>query len=50
MYSQKPEQDEWGSGLEAMTSALKLQKSVNQSLIDLYKIAGSKNDVHVSVR
>ncbi|BFZ05201.1 hypothetical protein BsWGS_08240 [Bradybaena similaris] len=41
----KPEVDSWGTGLEAMMSALKLEKHVNQSLIELHNIAESKNDV-----
>jgi len=40
----KLEQDAWGSGLEAMQAALTLEKSVNQSLLDLHAIAGSHND------
>jgi ferritin heavy chain len=40
----KPERDEWGSGLEAMQAALALEKSVNQSLLDLHAIADSKKD------
>ncbi|XP_076451123.1 soma ferritin-like [Babylonia areolata] len=40
----KPDHDEWGSGLEAMTAALQLEKSINQSLIDLHHLAGSHND------
>ncbi|CAL1538281.1 unnamed protein product [Lymnaea stagnalis] len=43
----KPELDEWGNGLEAMSSALKLEKSVNQSLLDLHKVAEGKNDVQL---
>eukprot|EP00493_Phyllostaurus_siculus_P016533 UN16781 len=34
---QKPEKDEWGSGLEAMQAALELEKHVNQALLDLHK-------------
>merc|ERR1711982_319664 len=37
----KPERDEWGSGLEAMQAALALEKSVNQSLLDLHGVADS---------
>lgn len=44
---QKPERDEWGSGLEAMQAALTLEKNVNQSLLDLHKVAESQNDVHL---
>ena len=43
----KPAKDEWGSGLEAMQAALELEKSVNQSLLDLHKIADSHNDYQV---
>lgn len=45
---QKPERDEWGSGLEAMMCALQLEKNVNQALLDLHKIASEKVDPHVS--
>lgn len=47
-FVQKPERDEWGSGLEAMTCALQLEKNVNQALLDLHKIASEKVDPHVS--
>ncbi|ESO89336.1 hypothetical protein LOTGIDRAFT_183389 [Lottia gigantea] len=40
----KPERDEWGSGLEAMQVALQLEKSVNQSLLDLHAVAEKHND------
>jgi len=43
----KPERDEWGTGLEAMEAALALEKSVNQSLLDLHKLADSHNDVQM---
>lgn len=43
----KPESDEWGNGLEAMTSALKLEKSVNQSLLDLHAVAEKNKDVQL---
>lgn len=46
--SQKPERDEWGSGLDALECALQLEKSVNQSLLDLQKMASEHNDPHVS--
>ena len=45
---QRPERDEWGSGLEAMKIALSLEKSVNQCLTDLRRLAESKGDVQVS--
>lgn len=41
---QKPEKDEWGTGLEALQTALDLEKRVNQSLLDLHGLAGSHND------
>jgi ferritin heavy chain len=44
---QKPDRDDWGSGLEAMTAALQLEKSINQSLLDLHKLADSKTDPQV---
>ncbi|XP_043923370.1 ferritin heavy chain [Protopterus annectens] len=44
---QKPERDEWGNGLEAMECALALEKTVNQSLLELHKLASDKNDPHL---
>ena len=44
---QKPSNDEWGNGLEAMQVALQLEKSVNQSLLDLHKIADGHGDAQV---
>ncbi|XP_051678979.2 ferritin, mitochondrial-like [Oryctolagus cuniculus] len=43
----KPEYDDWGSGLNAMECALHLEKSVNQSLLELHKLATDKNDPHL---
>uniref|UniRef100_A0A8C6SY18 Ferritin n=1 Tax=Neogobius melanostomus TaxID=47308 RepID=A0A8C6SY18_9GOBI len=43
----KPERDEWGSGLEAMQCALKLEKTVNQALLDLHKLAADHVDPHM---
>lgn len=40
----KPERDEWGSGQDAMETALALEKNVNQSLLDLHKIAEKHGD------
>ncbi|XP_034541016.1 ferritin, heavy polypeptide 1b isoform X2 [Notolabrus celidotus] len=42
----KPDRDEWGSGLEALECALQLEKTVNQSLLDLQKMATEHNDPH----
>uniref|UniRef100_A0A8C0FY41 Ferritin n=1 Tax=Chelonoidis abingdonii TaxID=106734 RepID=A0A8C0FY41_CHEAB len=44
---QKPEQDEWGNGAAAMDFALKLEKTVNQALLDLHKVATSHADPHM---
>ncbi|XP_013876927.1 ferritin, liver middle subunit [Austrofundulus limnaeus] len=43
----KPERNEWGSGLEAMQSALQLEKNVNQALLDLHKLASDRTDPHL---
>merc|ERR1712179_311835 len=40
----KPSSMEWGTPLEAMEAALELEKTVNQSLLDLHKVAGDKGD------
>lgn len=44
----KPEKDEWGTGLEALETALDLEKKVNQSLLDLHQVASTNNDAHLS--
>ncbi|KAK2091807.1 fts3-like protein [Saguinus oedipus] len=43
----KPDHDDWESGLNAMECALHLEKSVNQSLLELYKLATDKSDPHL---
>ncbi|XP_072282758.1 ferritin heavy chain A-like [Pyxicephalus adspersus] len=43
----KPERDEWGNTLEAMQAALQLEKTVNQALLDLHKLATDKADPHL---
>jgi len=43
----KPDRDEWGTGLEAMQVAMQLEKSVNQSLLDLHKVAGNHEDAQM---
>jgi len=45
---QKPERDDWGSGLEAMQAALALEKNVNQTLLDLSGLASNHNDPQMS--
>jgi len=44
----KPTQDEWDSPLQAVTAALELEKTVNQTLLDLHSIAGGKDDSHLT--
>jgi len=43
----KPSSMEWGTPLEAMEAALELEKTVNQSLLDLHKVSDSKGDAHL---
>lgn len=43
----KPDRDEWGTGLDAMETALALEKSVNQALIDLHKVADKHSDAQM---
>lgn len=40
----KPIKQDWSSGLEAMEAALELEKTVNQSLLDLHALATQHND------
>ena len=44
---QRPDRDEWGTGLDALQTALDLEKKVNQSLLDLHGVAGSHNDANL---
>lgn len=39
-----PETDDWTSGEQALLKALELEKNVNQSLLDLHRIASDRND------
>ena len=43
----KPDQDDWESGLNAMKCALLLEKTVNQSLLELHTLASDKGDPHL---
>merc|ERR1719430_740516 len=43
----KPSTMEWGSPLDAMEAALELEKTVNQSLLDIHKAADGKGDAHL---
>ncbi|XP_075695963.1 ferritin heavy chain B-like [Rhinoderma darwinii] len=40
----KPDRDEWANTLEAMQAALLLEKTVNQALLDLHKVAADNVD------
>merc|ERR1712098_449607 len=42
----KPNPSEWGAPLDAAEAALELEKTVNQSLLDLHKVASDKGDAH----
>ena len=43
----KPAKMEWQSGQEALEDALGLERLVNQSLLDLHKVAEEVNDPHL---
>ncbi|XP_032093204.1 ferritin, higher subunit-like [Thamnophis elegans] len=43
----KPEKDSWGNILNAMEAALQLEKSVNQALLDLHRLASDQGDPHL---
>ncbi|KAM9584351.1 ferritin heavy chain-like [Trichechus inunguis] len=43
----KPDCDDWESGLNAVECAFHLEKGVNQSLLELHKLATDKNDPHL---
>merc|ERR1711935_558747 len=43
----KPSSSEWGTPLQAMEAALELEKTVNQSLLDLHKASDGKGDAHL---
>ncbi|ESN95877.1 hypothetical protein HELRODRAFT_178793 [Helobdella robusta] len=45
---QKPSEDNWGTGLQAFEAALQLEKSVNQSLLDIHKVASKFSDPHLT--
>ena len=42
----KPNTMEWGTPTDAAEAALELEKTVNQSLLDIHKVAGEKGDAH----
>uniref|UniRef100_UPI00295476B3 ferritin heavy chain-like n=1 Tax=Panthera onca TaxID=9690 RepID=UPI00295476B3 len=41
------DRDNWENGLNAMECAFHLEKSLNQSLLDLHQLATDKNDAHL---
>jgi len=43
----KPDKNEWGCGVDAFTTALALEKSVNQALLDLHKVADKHGDAQM---
>jgi len=43
----KPTNDEWTSPLSAMSAALELEKTVNQTLLELHSVAGSQGDANL---
>ena len=43
----KPNSSEWSTPLQAMEAALELEKTVNQSLLDLHKARDGKGDAHL---
>ncbi|XP_039079026.1 ferritin heavy chain-like [Hyaena hyaena] len=43
----KPDRDDWESGLNAMECAFHLEKTVNQSLLNLHQLATDKKDAHL---
>jgi len=44
---QKPAVEEWGTGLNAIQAALDLEKTVNQALLDLHKVATEHGDANM---
>lgn len=44
----RPAKDEWGCGLDAMQAAMELEKTVNQALLDLHKVADKHSDFMMS--
>ncbi|XP_040121273.1 ferritin heavy chain-like [Oryx dammah] len=43
----KPETQQWESGFQASQDTLHLEKSVNQSLLDLHQLATNSSDTHL---
>jgi len=43
---QRPEKDEWGTGLDGLQTALALERNVNQSLLDIHAVGQTHNDAN----
>ena len=44
----KPVRESWGTGLEAMQTALEMEKSINQTLIDIHKTCSKHDDMQMT--
>ena len=44
---EKPEKNDWGTALDGMKAAQALERTVNQSLLDLHKVADKHGDFQV---
>merc|ERR1711970_1662873 len=44
----KPTCDEWGTALEAIEASLELEKTVNESLLNIHKMADSHSDAQLT--
>ncbi|XP_076869089.1 ferritin, heavy subunit [Brachyhypopomus gauderio] len=43
----KPSREDWKSGLDALSFSLEYQKSLNNSLLDVHRVAGTHMDPHL---
>ncbi len=43
----RPATNEWGTALAAVQAALELEKSVNESLLAMHNVSGSRGDPHL---
>merc|ERR1711982_200971 len=44
----KPTSDEWGTALEAIEASLELEKTVNESLLNMHKLADTHHDAQLT--
>merc|ERR1711895_67386 len=44
----KPSSDEWGTALEAIEASMELEKTVNESLLNMHKMADTHNDAQLT--